>query len=104
MCNCKGWDIAYYPEFTTVQPHFCRIMGDCFHSDNTLEEAAAQVAEWYRLEIEDYHKVKQTHLDYDSPKYLKEIEAEYHDWKNLTHETYLYYKTDVDKPEDGDTL
>ena len=94
MCNCKGWDIAYYPEYTTVQQHFCRVFGDCGHVDNTLEEAAASVAEWYRLEYEDYLS-----LEYKNEKYENFLKTEYDTWKNLTHKTYLYYKNSVDTDE-----
>jgi hypothetical protein len=43
MCNCKGWDIAFWPDDEiTVEQHFCRVLDDCGHVDNTLEEAADQ--------------------------------------------------------------
>lgn len=92
MCNCKGWDIAYYPDEITVEQHFCRIYGDCGHSDNSLEEAADAVARAYG-ELHDLHcdwrardMVETTDEQLDS--FIEQSKA----WKNRTHETYLYYK------------
>ncbi len=35
MRNCKGWDIAYYPDHEiTVEQHFCRVYGDCGATDD----------------------------------------------------------------------
>lgn len=94
MCNCKGWDIAYYPDEITVEQHFCRIYGDCGHSANTLEEAADNVVESYQREYDWYSSMKEEYAeDYSkehADKLLKELDA----WKNRTHETYLYYKND----------
>jgi hypothetical protein len=105
MCNCKGWDIAFYPnDEITVQEHFCRILDDCGHVDNTLEEAADQVASEYD-KLHDWYcdarnrgivEVKDSRLDF----FLEQSRL----WKNRTHETYLYYKNPVDNPEDGDTV
>lgn len=90
MCNGKGWDIAYYPEYMTVQQHFCRILDDCGHVDNTLEEAAAQVAENYKKEYDTYIKYrKETQV---GDKFLEFLLREHKGWKDLTHPTYLYYK------------
>jgi len=88
MCNCKGWDIAFYPDDEiTVEQHFCRVYGDCGHDDNTLEEAAEQVAAEYRREY-DWHsdivEVNEEKLNW----LLEQANA----WKNRTHESYLYYK------------
>ena len=73
MCNGKGWDIAFYEEDEiTVEQHFCRVFGDCGHIDNTLEEAAKEVAKYYRE---------------NAYVYLRESAM----WENLTHPSYLYY-------------
>lgn len=88
MCNCKGWDIAFYPDDEiTVQQHFCRVYDDCGHIDNTLEEAADQVAAEYQREYDWYSdivEVTEERLDW----LLEQSNA----WKNRTHESYLYYK------------
>lgn len=104
MCNCKGWDIAYYPGEITVEQHFCRVYGDCGHSDNTLEQAADDVAASYQREYDWYITVGEEY-DYDygndhASKLLQQRDA----WKNKTHPDYLYYKEGVDKHEDGDTV
>ena len=92
MCNCLGWDIAYYPddEITVVQ-HFCRVYGDCGHSDNTLEEAADQVAS-------EYDKLYDWHCDMRN-RDMSDVTSEKLDWfieqsrawKNRTHKSYLWY-------------
>jgi hypothetical protein len=105
MCNCKGWDIAFYPnDEITVQEHFCRILDDCRHVDNTLEDAADQVAYEYD-KLHDWNcdarnrgiiEMKDSRLDF----FLEQARM----WKNRTHPSYLYYKNPVDNPEDGDTV
>ena len=99
MCNCKGWDIAYYPDEITVEQHFCRILDDCGHSDNTLEQAADVVAasyqreyDWYITMIEEYGY---DYSDDHANKLLQQRDA----WKNRTHESYLYYKNPVDNSQ-----
>lgn len=88
MCNCKGWDIAFYPDDEiTVEQHFCRVYGDCGHADNTLEEAAEQVASEYQREYNwhsDIVEVTEEKLNW----LLEQSNA----WRNRTHESYLYYK------------
>jgi hypothetical protein len=81
MCNCKGWDIAYYEDEITVEQHFCRILGDCGHRDNTLEEAANEVAKAYRERAEYFKKESQYY------EYLRQSAM----WENRTHPSYLYY-------------
>ena len=90
MCNCKGWGIAFFQdaEITVVQ-HFCRVFDDCGHVDNTLEEAADQVASEYAA----------TYALYCNPPYNELITEEKLDWllaqakswKDRTHTSYLYY-------------
>lgn len=92
MCNCKGWDIAFYRnDEITVQEHFCRILDDCGHIDNTLEEAADEVSSEYD-KLHDWYcdahnrgivEVKDSRLDF----FLEQSRM----WKNRTHESYLYY-------------
>ena len=87
MCNGKGWDIAFYSneEFDeiTVEQHFCRILDDCGHVDNTLEEAAREVAKYYR---ERANWCKEN--TFTSYHYLRESAM----WENYSHPSYLYYK------------
>jgi hypothetical protein len=105
MCNCKGWDIAYYPEEVTVEQHFCRLIDDCGHSDNTLEEAADEVASaylrehaWYTSMQEEYGQdYNQEHAD----TLLEKAVA----WQNRTHPSYLFYATnEVDIYENNDIV
>ena len=94
MCNCKGWDIAYYPDEITVQQHFCRVLGDCGHVDNTLEDAADEVVKAYENEYSHMQSLA-NHPEYSymyDTERLMEISSTLLQWKNRTHETYLYYK------------
>lgn len=82
MCNCKGWDIAFYADEITVEQHFCRVFDDCGHVDNTLEEAAREVAKYYREKAKCY---EENDIRYH---YLRQSVM----WENFTHPSYLYYK------------
>lgn len=109
MCNGLGWDIAFYDDHISVEQHFCRVFGDCGHSDNTLEEAADLVAAAYQshydcLEllasgqmdfVEDGGLVKSEEDPSDAEKKAKAL-AERDAWLNRTHKTYLYYKYGID--------
>lgn len=92
MCNGKGWDIAHFPEYISIDQHFCRILDDCGHVDNSLEDAADQVAEAYQREYDWYTSMKEEYAE----DYIKEHAdklLELRDaWKNRTHPDYLYYK------------
>lgn len=83
MCNGKGWDIAFYEDEITVEQHFCRVLDDCGHVDNTLEEAAREVAKYYRERADVYKEETKSYY-----YLLRESEM----WENLTHPSYLYYK------------
>lgn len=95
MCNGKGWDIAFYSDDDdneiTVQQHFCRILDDCGHVDNTLEEAAREVAKYYR-ERADWYKKEHRDTEYFKTDtyahYLRQSAL----WENFSHPSYLYYK------------
>jgi hypothetical protein len=88
MCNCKGWDIAYYPDDEiTVEQHFCRVYGDCGHDDNTLEEAAEQIAAEYQREYDWHSDIVEV-----TEEKLKWLLEQSNAWRNRTHESYLYYK------------
>lgn len=94
MCNCKGWDIAFYPDDEiTVEQHFCRDFGDCGHTDNTLEEAADQVASEYKR-IYDWY-AKSPGDNYTKMK-MEYILSQTNAWKNRTHPSYLYYAKGTD--------
>jgi hypothetical protein len=93
MCNCKGWDIAFYADEITVQQHFCRVFDDCGHVDNTLEETAREVAKYYR---ERANGCKENEEMY----YLLLRESAL--WENLTHPSYLYYSGE--ESQEGDPL
>lgn len=86
MCNGKGWDIAFYADEITVEQHFCRVFDDCGHVDNTLEEAAREVAKYYRERANSYKDEDEYYLLRESAI----CEAEM--WEHLTHPSYLYYK------------
>lgn len=93
MCNCKGWDIAFYPDDEiTVQQHFCRVYGDCGSVDNTLEEAADKVADEYNKNY-DWYCGAQNHciLEVTDEK-LDWLLEQSRAWRNRTHQSYLYYK------------
>ena len=102
MCNCKGWDIAYYPDEITVEQHFCRDLGDCGHVDNTLEEAADEVAAAYDREHDWYADAMQRDLAEHSTEHLDKLMSESLAWKNRTHPSYLYYANPVDNEEDSE--
>jgi hypothetical protein len=97
MCNCKGYDIAYYPEYITVEPHFCRLLDDCGHTDNTLEEAADEVASAYFREYNWYETMGDGEYEETySLEYAQKLLDTANAWKNRTHESYLYYKNQND--------
>lgn len=50
MCNLKGWDVAYYADHVSIEPHFCRVVGDCGSVDRPIEEAAEECARWHEEE------------------------------------------------------
>lgn len=83
MCNSKGWDIAFYADEITVEQHFCRVLDDCGHVDNTLEETAIEVAKCYREKAYVYDN--KIHSYY---YLIRESEM----WENFTHPSYLQYK------------
>lgn len=93
MCNCKGWDIAYYPDHEiTVEQHFCRDIDDCGHVDNTLEEAADQVAAEYQREYDWYADAMNRELVEHSTDLLDMLAENAQAWRCRTHKSYLYYK------------
>lgn len=96
MCNCKGWDIAYYHDHITVEQHFCRVYGDCGHVDNTLEEAADQVAEAYVREYEWYTSMKDEYGEDWNADHAEALNQASYEWSNRTHKSYLYYKYGID--------
>lgn len=97
MCNCKGWDIAFYPEDEiTVEPHFCRVFDDCGHVDNSLEEAADQVASEYTKNYDWYCDARNRDIVEVSNEKLDWLLEQARAWKNRTHKSYLFYKEQVD--------
>lgn len=96
MCNCKGWDIAYYEDRITVEQHFCRDLDDCGHSDNTLEEAADEVASAYFREYNWYETMGDENEETYSLEHLQKLLDAANAWKYRTHPSYLYYKNPVD--------
>jgi hypothetical protein len=105
MCNCKGWDIAFFQdnEITVVQ-HFCRVYGDCGHTDNTLEEVADQVASEYNTHYDWYCDNRNRDFVEVTDEMLDWLLEQARAWRDRTHKDYLYYKNPVDNPEDGDTV
>lgn len=92
MCNCKGWDLAYYPNYEiTVEQHFCRIADDCGHVDNTLEEAADQVAFEYQREYDWYADAMNREVVEHSTELLDMLANASRAWKDRTHESYKFY-------------
>jgi hypothetical protein len=96
MCNCKGWDIAYYPDEVSVEQHFCRVYGDCGHVDNTLEEAADQVASEYNKNYDWYCDARNRDIVEVTDEKLDWLLEQARAWKNRTHKSYLYYKYGID--------
>lgn len=91
MCNCLGWDIAYYPnDEITIKQHFCRIYGDCGHIDNTLEEASDQVASEY-FKLYDWTYNSGNHNDDSIKELLVWLKDQATMWQNRTHKSYLFY-------------
>jgi len=99
MCNCKGWDIAYFPEYISVDQHFCRIVDDCGHSDNTLEEAADAVAAAYDREHDWCADAMNRDIMEHSLEHLDKLIEQAKMWRERTHPHYLYYKEGVDISE-----
>lgn len=104
MCNCKGWDIAYYPDHITVEQHFCRVLDDCGHTDNTLEEAADEVAAAYLREYEWYMSMKDEYDEYWNAEHANKLHQSCLEWSNRTHENYLWYANPVDIGENDDIV
>ena len=92
MCNCKGWDIAYYPDEITVEQHFCRVYGDCGHVDNTLEEAADKVTAEYDKQYDWYCDNRNRDLVEITNEKLDWFLEQSRAWRNRTHASYIYYK------------
>lgn len=92
MCNCKGWDIAFYPDdVITVEPHFCRDLDDCGHVDNTLEEAANQVVQEYTILYDWYCDAANRDLLEVSQERLDWFLKQSREWYYRTHDSYLWY-------------
>jgi hypothetical protein len=85
MCNCKGWDITISEKSISLEPHFCRIYGDCGSDDRTLEEAADDVAKEYLMWSEAF---KDTDHRPNSLECLHQAKM----WSDRTHPDYLFYK------------
>lgn len=95
MCNCKGWDIAFWPDDEiTVEQHFCRVLDDCGHVDNTLEEAADQVAVEYDKIYDWYCDMRNRDMSEVTDEKLGWILEQSRAWQNRTHPSYLYYSKD----------
>lgn len=94
MCNCKGWDIAYYPDDEiSVEQHFCRVAEDCGHVDNTLEEAADEVAASYNSLYDQYcDACSRGYYDFDSIHADRLLESS-RTWSDRTHPSYVYYSS-----------
>lgn len=96
MCNCKGWDIAFYPDDQiTVEQHFCRVLDDCGHVDNTLEEAADQVASEYDKLHDWYCDARNRDMSDITDEKLDWFLEQSIMWKNRTHPSYLWYTNPV---------
>ena len=92
MCNCKGWDIAFYPDDEiTVEQHFCRVYGDCGHTDNTLEEAADKVASEYEGICAWYDDLGNRDSADITQERVEWLLAQAKAWKDRTHKSYLWY-------------
>ena len=96
MCNCKGWDIAHFPEYISVEQHFCRVLDDCGHVDNSLEEAADEVAKAYDQEYDWYTGAMSREMVEHSTEHLDKLLSLAKAWRERTHPHYLHYKGDVD--------
>ena len=92
MCNCKGWDIAYFEEGITVVPHFCRVLDDCGHVNNTLEQAADEVARAYDRDYDWYCDAAQRYIVDHDPEKLDHLLAQGKAWRERTHPDYVFYK------------
>lgn len=93
MCNCKGWDLIHIDNKVSVTPHFCRILDDCGHRDNTLDDAADGVVAAYNSEYEYLQSLANdpdTRYLYDTER-LMEVVSNMMQWKERTHPDYLHY-------------
>ena len=43
MCNCKGFDVIETENEVYIEPHFCRIHGDCGSVDRTYDEVRQEL-------------------------------------------------------------
>lgn len=91
MCNGKGWDIVHFPEYISVNQHFCRIVDDCGHVDNTLEEAADEVAKAYEREYDLCADPMNREIIEHSPEQLDRLLSLAKSWRDRTHPDYLHY-------------
>lgn len=97
MCNCKGWDIAYYPDGEiTVEQHFCRVLDDCGHVDNMLEQAADQVAAEYDKQYDWYCDMRNRNMSDVTDEKLDWLINQSRAWKERAHPDYLYYTSPTD--------
>jgi hypothetical protein len=94
MCNCKGWDIVYFPDHISVEQHFCRLVDDCGHVDNTLEQAADEVAAAYDREHDWCVNAMNRDIVEHSPEHLDNLRTQAELWRNRTHPDYIFYTQD----------
>lgn len=93
MCNGKGWSVAYFTDHVSVEPHSCRVYGDCRSVDNTLEEAADEVAAAYEREYEWALSSELMDLnDPDTQVHLINLRNQADMWSARTHPDYIFYK------------
>lgn len=97
MCNGKGWDVAYYPDdVITVEQHFCRLLGDCGHPDNTIEQAADYIASEYDKLYDWYCDMRNRNMSDVTDEKLDWLVDQSRAWKERTHPDYLYYTSPTD--------
>ena len=97
MCNGKGWDIAFYPDdVITVDQHFCRLLDDCGHTDNTIEQVADYIASEYDKLYDWYCDMRNRNMSDVTDEKLDWLINQSRAWKERTHPDYLYYTSPTD--------
>lgn len=92
MCNCKGWDIAFYPDHViTAEQHFCRMLDDCGHVDNTIDQVADNIATEYDRLHDWYCDMRNRGMSDVTDDKLDWFVDQSRSWRDRSHPDYIYY-------------
>jgi hypothetical protein len=88
VCNSNGYDISYGPEGYGIEPHFCRVYGDCGHVKNTVEDCVRHIS-----------NELQASLSYYENEILK-IKSQILYWNDTSNETISFYNEQFTSEEE----